>query len=174
MWASFWKRSPHPDSYQRSDQLYAHWSSLLLLKMEKCPFLYFKVLTNPHLKPLDTRLKKRLTQQSSTESFSFYVDCMWWTWWEKSCSIPDSNRNKYVVLKYVCQFLPTHGLAPDESSCVVLFNKGLQFSPDTQVGANPLHMARVTTARPTDIQIIFYSFYYTSCFLYCINIYLLH
>lgn len=50
--------------------------------------------------------------------------------------------------------IPTHSLAPDESSGVVLFNKGLQFSPDTQVGANPLHVARVTTAGPRDKQII--------------------
>lgn len=81
------------------------------------------------------------------------------------------------MLKYLCQFLPTHGLAPGESSGVVLFNKGLQFSPDTQVGANPLHMARVTTARPTDIQIIFFTafsillgFFTALIFIYCINL----
>lgn len=50
--------------------------------------------------------------------------------------------------------IPTYGLAPDESSGVVLFNKDLQFGPDAQVGANPLHMARVTMARPRDMQII--------------------
>lgn len=48
----------------------------------------------------------------------------------------------------------THGLAPDESSGVVLFNKGLHFRPDAQVGANPLHMARVTTAGPRHMQIM--------------------
>lgn len=64
-----------------------------------------------------------------------------------------TRKRATQFLKCSVSEIPTHSLAPDESSDVVLFNKGLHFGPDAQVGANPLHMARVTTARPRETQI---------------------
>lgn len=70
----------------------------------------------------------------------------------------DDGKSHYVSHSNISERseseIPTHSLTPDESSGVVLFNKRLHFSPDTQVGANPLHMARVTTAGPREMQII--------------------
>lgn len=51
--------------------------------------------------------------------------------------------------------IPTYSIAPDESSGVELFNKSLQFRPDTQVRVNPFHVARVATAGPRDMEIMY-------------------